>query len=228
MARQMFMQRFARWHIWLGWLVGVPILMWTVTGLFMVLRPIDEVRGENLRPAPAAMQTAGLVLPDGAGQVRDMTLAAQPDGPVWIVTEADGGRYRYSAQDGSLIPPVVKDEAQRIAAANYSGKATLEGVTYFPDDSPPADLRANIATWQARFSDGTNMYINDSTGEVLAIRTGWWRAYDVMWGLHIMDLKTREDAHHPVLIAFAALSVVGALLGCTLMFRRRKARVKTP
>ena len=36
MAQQQWMRRFARWHIWLGWLVGVPIVMWMVTGLIMV------------------------------------------------------------------------------------------------------------------------------------------------------------------------------------------------
>ena len=61
---------------------------------------------------------------------------------------------------------------------------------------------------------------------MLALRTGQWRLYDLMWGLHIMDLQTREDTHHPILILFAALSVLGALLGCTLLFRRRKARAK--
>jgi hypothetical protein len=47
-----------------------------------------------------------------------------------------------------------------------------------------------------------------------------------MWGLHIMDLQEREDTSHPILIIFAALGVVGSLLGCILMFRRRKARAR--
>jgi len=46
-----------------------------------------------------------------------------------------------------------------------------------------------------------------------------------MWGLHIMDLRTREDTSHPILILFAALGVFASILGCILMFRRRKARV---
>ena len=42
----------------------------------------------------------------------------------------------------------------------------------------------------------------------------------------VPDLQTRDDTHHPILIGFAALATIGALLGCTLLFRRRKARVK--
>jgi uncharacterized iron-regulated membrane protein len=37
-----------RWHVWLGWLVGVPLLLWTLSGLAMVVRPIEEVRGAEL------------------------------------------------------------------------------------------------------------------------------------------------------------------------------------
>jgi len=49
MQRPRIMQRISRWHIWLGWLVGLPVLMWTVTGLVMVAKPIEEVRGNHLR-----------------------------------------------------------------------------------------------------------------------------------------------------------------------------------
>ncbi len=56
------------------------------------------------------------------------------------------------------------------------------------------------------------------------MRTRWWRAFDLAWGLHIMDLSGREDTSHPVLIIFAAISLAGALIGCVLMFRRRRAR----
>ena len=46
---QKVMRLFAKWHIWLGWLIGVPLIIWTLTGLVMVSRPIEEVRGTHLR-----------------------------------------------------------------------------------------------------------------------------------------------------------------------------------
>ncbi len=227
MARQRIMQRFAKWHIWLGWLVGVPVLMWTVTGLVMVARPIEEVRGDSLRAEPALIEPQGLVFPaEKIGTASSIALVQQVDGAAWIVTEPDGGRYRYSARDGSLIPPMIDSEARRIAASVYAGNGTLESVTYFPEDISPTDLRAPFAAWQAHYSDGTNVYMRASTGEVVAIRTSWWRVFDFMWGLHIMDLQEREDTSHPILIIFAALGVIGSLLGCILMFRHRKARVQ--
>ena len=220
------MQRFARWHIWLGWVVGLPILMWAVTGLVMVARPIEEVRGDTMRAGHAAIDPAEIVFPADIGEpIHEARLVSQPDGPAWIITAADGSRWRYSARFGTATPPVVEDEAGRIAEAAYAGEAALDGVTYFPAGEAPVEARTGGAVWRARFADGAHVYIDDATGEVLALRTGQWRLYDFLYGLHIMDLQTREDTHHPILIAFAALSAIGASLGCVLLFRRRKARV---
>jgi uncharacterized iron-regulated membrane protein len=226
MARQGLMLRFARWHIWLGWLVGVPMLMWALTGLLMVVRPIEDVRGEALRAPPPTIAGATYALPEVGEPIVRATLVQQPMGPVWLVVTADGDTYRYDARAGWLAPPVVEAEARQIAAGAYAGRARLRTLTYFPADTPPGELRAAVPSWQAHFADGTNLYIDAQTGEVLAVRTDGWRFYDLMWGLHIMNLQDREDAHHPIIIAFAGLAVLGALLGCILMFRRRKARVK--
>ena len=222
-----WMRRFAQWHIWLGWIVGLPILMWTVTGLWMVARPIEEVRGEQLRAQEVAVDPAKVRVPANIGEpVKEMRLVAQPDGAQWIVTTADGTRLRYSAEFGTATPPVVKDEAQRIAESAYAGDGKFSGLTYLPPGEAPTEARTSGAVWQARFDDGTRVYIDDATGEVVALRTDQWRLYDFMYGLHILDPQAHEDAHNPFTIVFAVFSVIGALLGCTLLFRRRKARVK--
>ena len=226
MAKQRMMQRFARWHIWLGWLVGFPILMWVLTGLLMVARPIDEVRGEGLRAPPLELDVAQYVLPDFGEPVSGVELVQQTIGPVWVVTTADGGRYRYDAASGVVLPPVIASEAREIAAAVYAGDAELEEVRYIPGDIAPLELRSPMNSWRLHYSDGTNLYLEAATGQLVAVRTPWWRIYDFAWGLHIMDLETREDTHHPIIVIFAALAAIGALLGCVLLFRRRKARVR--
>lgn len=203
------------------------MLMWAVTGLLMVARPIEEVRGDTLRAELPVLDPAQIRFPENIGElIREARLVQQPDGPAWVITAADGGRWRYSATHGTATPPVVEDEVRRIAEYAYVGRAKVAGLTYFPPGEAPTDARTGGASWQARFADGTRVYIDDATGEVLALRTGQWRLYDFLYGLHIMDPQLHEDAHNPFAIGFAALSVIGATLGCILLFRRRKARVR--
>ena len=199
-----------------------------------VAQPIPQMGGRPMQPGaelpPGTARLRGHVFAADTGQPlrkAQVRLVQQPDGPVWIVTEQGGGRYRYSAKDGSIVPPVIEVEARSIAQAAYAGDAKIAAVKYIPADEAPVDLRRDVNAWQASFTDGTRIYIDDSTGEVLALRTKYWRFYDFLYGLHVMDPKGHENAHNPFIALFAAITLVGASLGSVLLFRRRKARVKT-
>lgn len=220
------MRTLAKWHVWLGWLVGVPITMWLATGLLMVSRPIEEVRGEHLRlkadPVPLALPGSSLAGPGTA--LKEMRVIMQDGRAIAILTDLAGEVRRVDFATGASLAPLDAAEARALVAERIIGGNRVERVTLFPADKAPLDFRRPLAAWQVRLEDGTNVYVGRDTGEIEAVRTRWWRAFDFAWGLHIMDLSEREDSSHPVLILFAALSLTGALIGCALMFRRRKTR----
>ncbi len=229
-TRTPLMNRLAKWHIWLGWLVGVPIIMWLGTGLLMVSRPIEEVRGEHLRIAaePAPLELPGSTLAAPGTGLKEMRVTMQQGRAVAILTTLTGETRRVDFATGAAIPALDAAAARALVAARITGGGKVERVTLFPADRTPFDFRRPLAVWQVQLADGTNVYVGRDTGEIEAVRTRWWRAFDLAWGLHIMDLSTREDSSHPVLILFAALSLTGALIGCVLMFRRRRARPPAP
>lgn len=227
------MRGFARWHIWLGWLAGVPLVLWSLSGLVMVAKSNDEVRGEHLRRAlaPAALP---------AGTDISVRLPADRARPVVAVaTQVEGGRVitrlsyadkrieRYDAQ-GRRLAPLSDVEARLLVAERIVGGDDVASVALTDPQAPPLDLRRPVAAWQVTLGDGTRVYVARDSGEIAAVRTRWWRIYDFFWGLHIMDLQTREDTHHPILILFAALASASSLLGTVLLFRRRKARPRAP
>lgn len=224
------MRNLARWHVWLGWLVGVPIVMWLATGLLMVSRPIEEVRGEHLRikADPAALELPGSIVAAPGTALREMRVTMQDGRAVAILTGLDGGIRRVDFATGAALPPLDAAAARALVGARIVGGDKAARVTPFPADRTPFDFRRPLAVWQVALADGTNVYVGRDTGEIEAVRTRWWRAFDVAWGLHIMDLSQREDTSHPLLILFAALSLTGALIGCVLMFRRRNAGTAAP
>jgi uncharacterized iron-regulated membrane protein len=222
-------RRLRRYHIWLGWIIGLPILAWTVSGLVMVARPIEEVRGEGLlREAPPLAPAAAPVPPRiGPRPVASLILEQRADGPKWVVRYADGGARLADPASGRLLPPLTAADAARTVAARYTGKASIAAVDRTSAGDPPLDLRRAVAAWRVTMSDGTRFYLNAATGEILARRTRFWRIYDFMWGLHIMDLKTREDTHNPLVIGLGAVALVTtilalALLPMTIRGRRRR------
>ncbi|RDC60256.1 hypothetical protein HME9302_01457 [Alteripontixanthobacter maritimus] len=224
------MLRFAKWHIWLGWLVGLPILMWTITGLVMVAKPIEEVRGNHLRIADTGEQ----LLPPGnpapvlneidvPRSVTEIRTVMQRGEPVTFVTRDDSRVTRHEAATGALLDPLNEVQARKIVAQTIKGGTAIQSMKLYEADEVPFDFRRPVPVWQAKLADGTHVYIGRDTAQVEAVRTRWWRIFDTMWGLHIMDLNERENTSHPILIISALLAVIGALLGCILMFRRRKA-----
>ena len=220
-------QQLRRWHVWLGWLVGIPMLFWTVSGLVMVAKPIDEVRGSALirDPAPVAL-TPGIVPPRIAGRaVASLKLEGRADGPRWVIDFADGGSRLADPTTGALLPAFGAADAAREVSARYTGAAKVVETSRVAANSPPLELRKAMDGWRVGLDDGTHFYVAAGSGEIIARRTRWWRFYDVMWGLHIMDLQGREDLNNPWIVTFAMLSLGMVLLALTLLpmtIRRRR------
>ena len=83
----------AKWHIWLGWLVGVPIAMWLATGLLMVSRPIEEVRGNHLRRelSAAPLNIPGSTIASADADLKEMRVVMQNGRAVAILTQVERG-----------------------------------------------------------------------------------------------------------------------------------------
>ena len=211
--------RLRRWHIWLGWLIGIPMLVWTVSGIVMVAKPIEEVRGSHLRADPMPMRMAAPMVPPQLEGIALASLALQPRaaGPRWVVTLDDGTTRLADPATGALLPRLNAADAVREVTARYRGSARIAAVTRTDADDPPLDLRRPLEAWQVRMSDGTHFYVDAGSGEVVARRTAWWRFYDFMWGLHIMDPAGREDTHNPFVIGFGLASLVTVILAIVLL-----------
>ena len=222
-----------RWHTWLGWIVGLPILFWAVSGLIMVWKPIEEVRGEHLvRPAPPIQLSQAPVPPRLEGvPLAGLSLEQRSAGPRWVIKVADGPTRLADPATGALLPPLSAMDAAREVSARYTGDSSIRSVSRTDPDDPPLDLRRPIATWKVTMADRTNFYVDASSGEIVARRTAWWRFYDWMWGLHIMDLETREDMHNPLVIGFGIAALTMAVLALILLpmtIRRRRKAAPAP
>ena len=211
--------RLRRWHVWLGWLVALPFLFWTLSGLVMVAKPIEEVRGEHLIAKPKSISvTAPLIAPMVEGrQVTAVTLERRADGPRWEIDFDDGESRLADPATGRLLPRLGAADAAKELMARYTGPAKVAEVSRVDAGSPPLELRRAMNGWRVRMDDGTHFYIDGGSGEIIARRTSWWRIYDFMWGLHIMDLQGREDTSNPWVVSFGILSLCMVLLAMVLL-----------
>ena len=219
-----------RWHIWLAWIAAIPVLLWIVSGLLMVARPIEEVRGEGLlKPAPA-MRLVGTPIPPRIAGVplTSLSLEQRAAGPRWVVKLPNGTIRLADPDTGLLLPALSAADAAREVEARYAGSSPVRSVKRTSAEDPPIDLRRPISAWQVTMKDGARFYVDSASGQIVATRTRWWRFYDLMWGFHIMDLKTREDAHNPLVIGFGLVAFAVSVIGIVLLpktIRRKSGRL---
>ena len=219
-----------RIHIWLGWIVGIPLLIWVITGALMVVTPFDKVRGNEMLapPAPVALTAPAVTPPLDGRAIRSLTLEQRAAGPRWIVRYQDGGAALADPATGQALPAFTAADAEAEVRTRYQGEETISGTDRTSAEDPPIDLRRPLETWRVTMSDGTRFYVNAGSGEIVTHRTQTWRFYDFLYGLHIFDVFARDNVNNlwaQLFAWIAAISVVLAivLLPFTLRRRRRAA-----
>jgi uncharacterized iron-regulated membrane protein len=223
-------------HLWLGVAVGIQVMLWLISGLAMVLWPIEIVRGEHLRTlaeeraidwAESALPLADILAAQDSDVVSVRTGWLAGD-PVWRLETGDGPQM-IDARTGADLTPVDEVLARRIAITRYTGAGELQDQTLV--ETPPREAGLTVPAWRFEFgpTDPATLYINSQTGELRAVRTTLWRVYDWFWGVHIMDWSTRENFNSwwikvtsLIAILFGLAGVILTVLRLRTMIRRRR------
>ena len=231
----------AKIHKWLALLMAVQILFWFASGLFFAWFPIERVRSEHAKaeqvapPVPLDEAAAGLARLRGAGLAgAEMVEVRRLLGrPVALLRPHEGRPVIYDLADARRLSPLPMALAARIAEADHVGHPRAARVTRV--DAETTEYRGTLPAWRVDFDDGANraIYVAADTGQVTARRSTLWRAYDFLWGLHIMDWRGHEDFNSWLLVIATLLGLVVIVsgivmlpgrLGLTRWRRRRRAR----
>ena len=222
-----------RVHKWLALFVGVQVVLWTVTGFYMVAVHIDYIHGDHLvRPAPAEpFASAQLVQPPQviasvpeASEVRLQRLLGRP---VWRV-ETPQAPLLVDASTGAKLAPLTQAQVEQVARNIYTGDPTIVS-TKLLTESPLEMQTRKPPYWQVEFAGWNRpaLYIAPTTGELISRRHALWRVFDFAWMLHIMDYDERSNVNNPLLRVATWSAVFMALSGAWLIFwsfrwRKRK------
>ena len=139
---------------------------------------------------------------------------------------ADGETRLADPKSGRMMAELGAADAAHEVQGRYRGTATVTSTDRIDPNAPPLELRKAAHAWRVSMSDDTHFYVDARSGEIIAKRTGWWRIYDFMWGIHIMDLQGREDTNNPWVITFGAMSAIMTVLAIVLLVMTTKKKPK--
>jgi uncharacterized iron-regulated membrane protein len=211
-------------HKWIGLVIGIQLLLWTLSGAMMAILPMDEVSGGDVREpqavplVPTSDGWPAVRQQLGNAAVTGVSLRPLLNGPVFEVRTSAGVRLF----DASTAKPISVDErlARRIASAAYPDTAQIRGVNALRELTLPV-REHELPIWRVDFADDKNSsyYVSGTTGELLQRRNDTWRAWDFFWMLHIMDYAKRTSFNHPVIWLFGFAATWLAITGFWLLFR---------
>ena len=198
-------KKFTRnFHRYLSIFVSIQLLLWTVSGIYFAYNKIELVRGEQYR------------LPkDIEYRIFDRL------GLTLIETNKDGKKSYHTYPERESIKPLTKQEALLIT----SQKTTLNPLEaiLIEDVKPGSEYRGALPAYKVKTDskDKINVYVGYMTGDISSIRSDSWRIWDLMWSLHIMDYRERDNINNILLKFLSVLALITSLSGITLFFIKK-------
>lgn len=220
-------------HRYLGVILGIQFLMWTISGLYFSWTDLDEIHGDFQRRHPSHLAgNFSLVSPDLVFR----NAAVKPDSihsievvdilskPYYHLSFFSGGHSRALLADATTGTPreaVNKDEAVKIAAASFAGEPVLQQVEYLTTTHGHHEYRKKpLPAWAVTFRhpSNTTIYVAAANGRVESFRNNKWRVFDFLWMGHTMDYQSRDDINNWLLRIFSLFGLFTVISGFALYF----------
>jgi len=221
-------------HKWLGLFIGLQILIWLSTGLYMVVVNLDFIHGDPLVKnmqqvitVPTAADTGIADLYTRFPTVRNIGLRSVL-GKTFYTLSTPENRYLVDPATGDVVSPLGEQSAREIAEFHFNGDGPVIAATLISSDPPREIGPRRLPLWRIDFDDrySTTFYIDPLNGRLVTRRHQYWRIFDFLWMLHIMDYVNRDDAHNLLLKTAQITGLTFALTGFWLLYFRLKPRRK--
>ncbi|MCP5050598.1 MAG: hypothetical protein GY940_25770, partial [bacterium] len=172
-----------KWHRRLGVVIGIQLLLWTISGVYFAWFHIDNVHGDyerNFAETPGLEKLEGMLPMDvflkksGLEKIEDMQVG-------WFLERIVVRLYRdgekkkgkvemYDAFSGELLSPITEEQAKRLAKGDFtldSKIISVERVT-----KKEGEYKGMVPVYRVSFdnSKNTNVYVHADSGVVTARR----------------------------------------------------------
>ena len=216
-----------KYHKWLMLFVGVQLLVWSITGAYMVVMDIHYIHGDSL--VKTDKQTIDFedvkysfqqLLSDHS-EAKDVELGMLLSQPVY---RFNNGKQKVllSAFDGRKLSPIDETLAISIAQNKYTNTKALVTHVQLITVNPPRELSArHLPVWRIDFDDfaSPSFYISANSGQLVTKRHSYWRIFDWMFAFHVMDYID-EEADNKLLLVFTFFASIASILGLVLTYFR--------
>jgi hypothetical protein len=232
-------------HRWLGVILGIQFLFWTIGGLYFSWSNMDEVHGDfQKRNAPLLSSNISLVSPtvvldtirkvhqfDSVVSIQLIEILGKPFYQVRCITAVNSEanhehdihamNHLANAETGGLRGPLSKEEATEVAKRRFNSDPKVKSVEFIASTNAHHEYRESpLPAYAITFEhpSKTTVYVASELGTVQKFRNNKWRIFDFLWMLHTMDYEARDNFGNILLRIFSIFGFVTVLSGFVLFF----------
>lgn len=234
-----------RSHRYLGLLLGIQFMLWTIGGLYFSWSNMDEVHGDFQKKQPPLL-SASLELVSPSSVIDSIKKFHEVDSLVSIQLIEIMGDPVYQirclraihndvtdhhqmttmnhlayATSGTLRGPLTETEAIGVAKRYFSDTSDVKHVEYLTKIGSHHEYRENpLPAYAITFNHptSTTVYVAAELGTVQKFRNDKWRVFDFLWMLHTMDYQGRDNLGNILLRAFSIFGLITIFSGFALYF----------
>ena len=224
-------------HRWLGLVVSLQLLAWSIGGFTFSILHIKNVRGEidarsraesqldlsHVRMSPQeAIARASSELAASVS-VQKVVLRQRRGQIVYeLYGSASEPLASVDATSGDVTRRISESEAKTAAQDDFAHQAAVASIALL-EGEPPLEYRGGRMPVYRVVLDHPkqpHIYVCPVTGEILKRRNKLWRIFDFFWMLHIMDYSERENFNHWLLTGMSVLAITTSASGLVLWWWR--------
>lgn len=214
-------RRIRKMHRYLGVILGVQFLMWTISGLYFSWSDLDQIHGDYFKKdEPKQTVFTGLIGLDSltVEGVRSIELREIGNHPFYWINE----EQLFEAKTGELrTKGITKEEAVLVANAYMVESLDMKKVELIDEVDDHHEYRGRKLPAYAISYDHPHevvAYVSKEDGLFQRVRHRNWRWFDFLWMTHTMDYQTRDNFNTLALRAFSLFGLITVLSGFLLFF----------
>jgi len=234
-------------HKWLMLFVGIQFLIWSISGLYMVVMDIHYIHGDTLIKLSnnhGNMQKQDLDSDEGSDALSSLhsrhvnfsimqLMQRYPEADNIELDrllsqtvyrfKVDGQFYLINADNGELLSPISISTAIKVAQNKYRGDMSSGDfhVSYLSEQAPRELSARHLPVWRIDIDDlaSPTLYVSAHSGKVVTKRHTYWRIFDWMFAFHVMDY-IEESADNWLLLCVSVISSIASFFGLILIYYR--------
>ena len=212
-------------HRYLGIIIGVQFLFWTISGLYFSWTNLDDIHGDtfNIEKKDVYFENLlGLPFSEYSNlKVKSIELRDIAEKPYFWINDS----ILIDATNGKIKEGISKTEALIIAKNYIVPELKVSQIDLIQTVHEKHEYR-NKKTPVYRISyhgdDHVTAYVSKEDGKFQSVRHDRWRIFDFLWMTHTMDYEGKDNINNLTLRIFSIFGLLTTLSGFLLFFTSNK------